>query len=301
MSWQSYDEIIAAVRSRPRRTVAVAGANAPDVLAAVRAALDLRMIDAILVGAGEAVRTAADTVGLELDRVELHEAANPREAAQAAARLAAAGRAHVLLKGMVPSADFLGAILQADNGLRRLPLLSHLACFEVPALGRLVWITDGGVVPCPGLEQKFQILKNAIDALHALGWERPRVAVVAAVETVNPKMPATVDAAALAKAAERGQFGCADVDGPLALDGALDAGAARHKALGGPVAGRADLLLVPDIESGNLLGKAFVYAGGGTMAGLVLGAAVPAVMTSRFDPPKSRLASLAMAALMQPE
>jgi len=300
MPWQSFSEMLEAARSRPQRTIAVAAAADADVLEAIKGAVEMGIARAILVGPEASVRQAAASVGLDVTKVEIVDAADAREAAQIAARLATEGRAQVLMKGMVSSADFLGALLSPEAGLRRASLLSHLACFEVPALGRLLFVTDGGMVLYPDLAQKVQILHNAIGCLHALGWEQPKVAVLAAVEIVNPKMPPTLDAAELVKLAESGQFPAAIVAGPLALDGAVSPEACRHKGITGPVAGQADLLLVPTIESGNILGKAFIYGGGAKMAGLVLGAAVPAVLTSRAETAAGKLASIGMAMLATP-
>lgn len=297
MSWSNFAAMLEMVRSQAPRTVAVAAAGDPDVLEAVKHAVSLGLCKAILVGPRASVAKAAAEVGLDLATVELVDAPNPKAAALQAACLCGAGKAQVLMKGMVASSDFLGAVLHPEAQLKKSALLSHLACFEVPALGRLLFMTDGGMVPYPDLDQKVKILDNAVDCMHALGWEQPKVAVVAAVETVNPKMPPTVDAALIAKMAERGQIKGAIVDGPLAFDGAVSPESCKHKGIGGPVAGQADLILVPTIEVGNVLGKSLVYGGGATMAGLVLGAAVPAVLVSRSDTPRAKLVSLAMAML----
>ncbi|HEY3366449.1 MAG TPA: bifunctional enoyl-CoA hydratase/phosphate acetyltransferase [Symbiobacteriaceae bacterium] len=297
MSWQSFDEMLAVAGNQPPRTVAVAAAGDPEVLEAVKHAIELGLARAILVGPAASIVKAAAEVGLDLSTVEVVEAPDAKAAALQAACLCGSGRAQVLMKGMVSSGDFLGAILHPDARLKRAPLLSHLAIFEVPALQRLLFVTDGGMVLYPDLEQKVKILENALDCMHALGWDKPKVAVVAAVEVVNLKMPPTVDAAVITQMAERGQIKGALVDGPLALDGAISPEACKHKGIGGPVAGHADLLLVPNIEAGNLVGKALIYGGGATMAGLVLGAAVPVVLTSRADTAHGKLVSLAMALL----
>lgn len=300
MSWQNFDAMLAAARNQAPRTVAVAAAGDTDVLEAVRDALALGLCKAILVGPLATIQKAAAEVGLDLSTVELVDAPDAKAAALQAAYLCGTGKAQVLMKGMVSSADFLGAVLHPDSRLKKSPLLSHLACFEVPALKRLLFVTDGGMVPYPDLEQKVKILENAIDSLHAMGWEKPKVAVVAAVETVNPKMPPTVDAALICKMAERGQIKGAVIDGPLAFDGAVSPEACKHKGIGGPVAGQADMVLVPTIECGNLVGKALIYGGGATMAGIVVGAAVPVVLTSRAETARGKLSSLAMAMMATP-
>jgi len=298
--WTDFDAMLAEAQRRPTRTVAVASAADRDVVLAVREALALGLCRAILVGPGAEISAVAEQVGLNLSGVDVVDAPTPQAAALEAARLCDAGRAQVLMKGQVPSGDFLRALLSPDLNLRRAPLLSHLACLEVPSLGRLLFVTDGGMVPYPDLDQKVKILSNALEALHTLGWTLPRVAVIGAVETVNPQMPPTVDAALIAKMAERGQIKGALVDGPLAFDGAVSPESCRHKGIGGPVAGEADLILVPTIEVGNVLAKSLIYCAGATMAGVVLGAAVPVVLVSRSDTPRAKLASLAMAVLSAP-
>lgn len=298
MPWADFDAMLAEAQRRPALTVAVASAADTDVLIAVRDALALGLCRAILVGPSAETAAAAEQVGLDLSSVEVVDAPSPKAAALEAACLCDAGRAQVLMKGNVATADFLKAVLSPELKLKRAPLLSHLACLEVPSLGRLLFVTDGGMVPYPDLDQKIKILNNALDALHTLGWALPRVAVIGAVETVNPQMPPTVDAAVIAKMAERGQITGAVVDGPLAFDGAVSPESCRHKGICGPVAGEADLILVPTIEVGNVLAKSLTYCAGATMAGVVLGAAVPVVLVSRSDTPRAKLASLAMAMLM---
>jgi phosphate butyryltransferase len=300
MSWLNFDAMLETARSQAPRTVAVAAAGDPDVLEAIKSALALGLCKAILVGPLGSIQRAASEVGLDLSQVELVDAPSPKAAALKAACLCGEGKAQVLMKGMVSSGEFLGAVLHPDAQLKKSSLLSHLACFEVPALKRLLFVTDGGMVPYPDLDQKLKILDNALDCMHTLGWEKPKVGVVAAVEVVNPKMQPTVDAALIAKMAERGQIKGAVVDGPLAFDGCVSPESCKHKGIGGPVAGQADLILVPTIEVGNVLGKALVYGGGATMAGIVLGAAVPAVLVSRSDTPRAKLVSLAMAMLATP-
>ncbi|HWI61942.1 MAG TPA: bifunctional enoyl-CoA hydratase/phosphate acetyltransferase [Symbiobacteriaceae bacterium] len=300
MSWLNFDAMLAEARNQTPRTVAVAAAGDPDVLEAVKNALELGLCKAILVGPLASIQRAASEAGLDLSQVELVDAPNPKAAAMQAAYLCGTGRAQVLMKGMVSSGEFLGAVLHPDSQLKKSSLLSHLAAFEVTRLGRLLFVTDGGMVPYPDLDQKVKILENAVDCLHNLGWEKPKVAVIAAVETVNPKMQPTVDAALIAKMAERGQIKGAIVDGPLAFDGAVSPESCKHKGIGGPVAGQADLILVPTIEVGNVLGKSLVYGAGAVMAGVVLGAAVPVVLTSRSDTPRGKLVSLAMAMLATP-
>lgn len=214
-------------------------------------------------------------------------------------RLVHENRADVLMKGLVDTATFMKAVLNPDFGLRTGELLSHLAAFEVPNFNRIIFVTDGGINIAPTLEEKISILKNAIRALRAIGYTEPKVAVLSAVETVSFKMQSSVDAAILAKMAERNQIKGALVDGPLALDNAVSEEAAAHKGIKSPVAGRADLILVPNIETGNALGKSLTFLAGGLMAGIVVGAKAPVVLSSRADSPLSKLMSIVLACLVK--
>jgi len=198
----------------------------------------------------------------------------------------------------VSTADVLRAVLDKEIGLRTGRLLSHLSVFEAPRLGRLLIFSDGAMNIAPGLAEKAQITQNAIDVAHALEISEPRVAALAAVETVNPDMPATIDAACLAKMSERGQIKGGIVDGPLALDNAISSAAASHKGISSPVAGRADILIVPDIEAGNVFYKALVYLAGGCAASVVVGAKAPVVVTSRSDSHMAKVYSLALGGLL---
>jgi phosphate butyryltransferase len=236
------------------------------------------------------------TSGLNLKGIEIIDVKDPQEATSRAVQEVAEGRADILMKGMLNSADFIKAVLNPAGGLRTGRLLSHLAVYEIPGYYRLIYMTDGGLNVNPDLPQKKDILLNALDFFHTIGMAKPRVAVLTANEKVNPKVISTVDAQELKMAALRGEIRGALVDGPVALDVAISEDAALHKGIESPLAGRADLLLVPNIEAGNLLGKAIIYFAGGRMAGLVLGAAKPVILTSRNEPAYGKLASIALAA-----
>ena len=202
------------------------------------------------------------------------------------------------MKGLIPTADFLRAVLNKEVGLRQgKQVLSHVAVMEIPGREKLLFMSDGAMNMRPDLPQKVQILKNVVHVAHALGFEKPRVAALAAVEVVNPDMPETVDAAALTKMCERGQIKGCIVDGPLALDNALSEEAAHHKGIVSEVAGRADVLMVPEIISGNILYKAVTFLAQGAVAGVVIGAKAPIVMTSRADSSAAKLQSIALAVL----
>lgn len=294
----NFAQVLAAVRGLPPCRVAVAAAQDDAVLQAAAEARAQGIADFILVGDEERLRQAAADAGVDLTGFTVVAEPDDRQAAYQAASLVSSGQADVLMKGMISTAELLRAVLDKDIGLRTGRVLSHAAVFQVPGFARLLIVTDGGMNIAPDIQHKADIVQNAAALAAALDIAPVRVAVLAAVEVVNPDMPATLAAAALAKMAERGQITGVIIDGPLALDNAINAAAAHHKGIKSPVAGQADILLVPDIEAGNILGKALVYFAGATMAGLVLGARRPIVVTSRADRPESKVMSLACAALL---
>jgi len=208
------------------------------------------------------------------------------------------GHADLAMKGKLETADFLRAALDHEYGVRTGRLISHVAVFEVPGFDHLLFVSDSGVVVAPTLEQKVDIVQNAIMVAKAFGVEQPRVAVLAATEMVNPKIPTTMDAANLAKMAERGQIQGGIVDGPLALDNAISPESAAIKGITGPVAGHADILIAPDIEAGNMLAKAITYFAKGKMAGVVMGGRSPLVVASRSDPHETKLVSMALGVVL---
>jgi phosphate butyryltransferase len=283
-------------RKDTARTIAVACAQDEDVLASLDRATADGLVHPLLVGRRAEIETLRERLGLRRLEAEILDCGSDAEAVELAVRAVASGRAQMLMKGLVATSVFLKGVLDKEWGLRKRPLLSHVGVFEIPGEHRLLLVTDVAMSIAPDLVRKAQILENAVELAHQLGIERPRVAALAAVENVNAEMPATIDAAALAKMADRGQIkGCA-VDGPLALDNALVAAAARHKGITGPVAGCADILLVPDIEAGNVLYKALGLLAGWPLAAVVLGASVPVVLTSRADSDETKFNSIALAA-----
>ena len=209
-----------------------------------------------------------------------------------------AGEAALLMKGSLHTDELMGAVVSSDMGLRTERRISHAYVMDVPGYPRPLIITDAAINIEPTLEDKADIARNAIDLAHVIGIEQPRVAILAAVETVNPKMRTTLDAAALCKMADRGQIEGALLDGPLALDNAISEAAVREKSIVSPVAGQADILLVPDLEAGNMLAKQLTFLGGADAAGVVLGARAPIILTSRADSVRTRLASCALAVLL---
>lgn len=286
------------VRSRPVK-LAVAVAQDPLVLEAVAKAQELGMVEPILTGDREAIRHYAKTLGIHVaDDCILDEPDEIKAAAQAV-QLVHEGQADTLMKGYIHTDDFLRAILNKEKGLRLNSLMSHVFLYEDPQRHKLLFVTDAAMNINPDLAAKAQIILNCLFLTSLLGVDTPKVGILSAVEVVNPKMSSTTDAAVLAKMGERGQFSVpCRIDGPFALDNAISIRAAKHKKIESPVAGNADVLVVPNIESGNMLVKSFVYMAGGRVAGVLVGAKAPVVLTSRADTPEARLLSIACAVQM---
>jgi len=257
------------------------------------------LMQAILVGPHKRIHEVAtkakiDIAGFEMVETEDNEAA----AAAAAVQLASEGRARMLMKGSLHTDAIMAAVVRREAGLRTARRISHCFVMDVPAIDRAIIVTDAAINIFPTLEDKVDIVQNAIDLCHALGRPKPLVAILSAMETVNPKVPSTIEAAALCKMADRGQITGGILDGPLALDNAIDIAAARVKKIDSPVAGKADVLVVPDLEAGNMLAKSLSFMANADAAGIVLGARVPVILTSRADSVTTRLASCAVAALV---
>ena len=256
------------------------------------------LIRPVLVGDAERIGLAAQEAGTSLKGLEIAPAADPHAAAALAAAMARDGRVKALMKGSLHTDELMGAVVSRDGGLRGTRRLSHVFLLDVPAYHKPLLVTDAAINIAPDLAAKADILQNAVDLAIALGIAQPKVAVLAAVETVNTKMPATLDAALLCKMADRGQLRGAIVDGPLAFDHAMSAAAARVKGIRSEVAGNPDILLCPDLEAGNMVAKQLAYLAGAEAAGIVLGARVPVILTSRADSVAARVASAAMARLV---
>ncbi len=252
------------------------------------------LIAPILVGPAARIRAAAAGAGLDLGALPVEDAPHSHAAAERAVALVHAGRAGALLKGSLHTDELMAAVVAREGGLRTERRLSHCFLLDVPLYHKLLVVTDAAINITPDLETKADIARNAIDLCRALGIERPKLAILAAVETVTPRQPGTVDAAALCKMAERGQIEGGLLDGPLAFDNAISVEAARAKGLAGAVAGDPDILLVPDLEAGNMLAKQLQYLAGAESAGVVVGARVPIALTSRAEGARARLASCAV-------
>jgi phosphate butyryltransferase len=294
----SFAEMTEQARRIGPRTVVVAAAHEHEVLLAATEAQQMGLAKCILVGDQTEIESLAQTVGADLRGTEIVNEPGVAAAAAKAMRLVGEGAAQIAMKGRVETRVFLQAALDKEVGLRTGRLLTHVAAFEIPGFPRLVIISDAGVVVAPTLEQKVEITQNAIFAAQRLGIETPKVAILAANEMVNAKQPVSLDAANLSKMADRGQIKGGRIDGPLALDNAISKDSARIKGIKSEVAGEADVLITPDLESGNILIKAITYFAKGVMAGVVLGARAPLVLPSRADSHQAKLMSIAFSVLL---
>jgi phosphate acetyltransferase len=293
-----YERLVETARALEKAPTAVAyPCDEPSLRGAVEAQ-HTGLLTAILVGPRTRIHDVARRAKIDISGIELLETEDSEAAAAAAAvRLASEGRAQMLMKGSLHTDEIMGAVVKREAGLRTKRRISHCFVMDVPAIDRAIIVTDAAINISPSLEDKVDIVQNAIDLCHALGREKPLVAILSAMETVNPKVPSTIEAAALCKMAERGQITGGILDGPLALDNAIDLAAARIKKIDSPVAGKADVLVVPDLEAGNMLAKSLTFMADADAAGIVLGARVPVILTSRADSVMTRLASCAVAAL----
>jgi phosphate acetyltransferase len=292
-----YDQLIARCSGLESAATAVVYPCSEASLAAAVEAADAGIILPILVGPEAKITALASQSKIDLSKCELVDAPHSHVAAETAVALVKSGKAKLLMKGSLHTDELLTAIVKKDSGLRTARRISHCFIMDVPDYKKPLIITDAAINIYPTLEDKIDIIRNAVDLAHAFGLKKPRVAVLSAVETVNPKITSTLDAAALSKMADRGQISDAIVDGPLALDNAMNEEAADIKGISSPVAGRADILVVPDLESGNLVYKYMSVVTGADGAGIVLGARVPVILTSRADSVRTRLASSAVAVL----
>ncbi|WP_121067918.1 bifunctional enoyl-CoA hydratase/phosphate acetyltransferase [Chachezhania antarctica] len=276
---------------------AVVAPESPDALAGPILAAQHTLIDPILIGDPDRIRAEAEKGGLDISAFRIIAEPDHKAAAARAVAMIHSGEAHAVMKGDLHTDILLGQVVKSDGGLRVGRRLSHVFVMDVPGLPHLLMITDAAINIAPDLPTKVDIIQNAIDLAHALGIEEPRVAVLSAVEVVNPAIPSTLDAAVLSKMAERGQIRGGLVDGPLAMDNAIDLDAARIKGIQSLVAGRADILMAPNLEAGNMIAKELTFLAHAEAGGIVIGAKCPIILTSRADNEKARLASCAIAAL----
>jgi phosphotransacetylase len=293
-----YLELVALCDGLAPMPTAVVHPCSEDALVGAVQAFDRNLIVPILVGPEEKIRATAKAANVDLSPFRIVSASHSHHAAERAVELVRSGEATGLMKGSLHTDELLHAVLDRQTGLRTERRLSHCFLLAVPTYERAIILTDAAININPDLMTKRDICQNAIDVAHALGLTLPKVAILAAVETVNPDMPATLDAAALCKMADRGQIRGAVLDGPLAFDNAIDEEAARTKGIVSPVAGRGEILVVPDLEAGNMLAKQLTFMADAEAAGIIVGARVPIVLTSRADSARTRLASCALAVLM---
>jgi phosphate acetyltransferase len=294
-----YRTLIAAARDLPALKVAVVHPCDAASLGAALEAAELGLIEPILVGPLAKIRVAASQLrDADLSRFRIVASEHSHDSAKKAVGLVRAGEAEALMKGSLHTDELMEAVVSREGGLRTARRISHCFVMAVPNHPDPLIITDAAVNIAPTLEDKVDIVQNAIELAHAMRLPEVRVAILSAMETVNPKVPSTIEAAALCKMADRGQITGALLDGPLALDNAIDLGAAQIKKIVSPVAGRANVLVVPDLEAGNMLAKSLTFLAGADAAGIVLGARVPIILTSRADSETTRLASCAVASLV---
>jgi len=287
------DEIKGLLKAGGRRAVSIAAAGDAEVMETVSMMLEAGVGEPVLFGDAGKIRGLAEEAGLH--GLNIVHAQNDAEAALAAAECVREGEADILMKGLLNTSDFMRGVLDKERGIRGESILSHLAVFEVPAFDKLMFITDGGINTYPSLDEKAKILANAVAALHSLGVETPNVAALSANEAVNPKVVSSTDADALAKmSAAGGITGCV-VEGPMAMDVALSSDAAGRKGIESRISGEVDIFLAPNIDVGNIVGKAIQYCAGAKMAGVVLGARAPIVLASRSDSAQSKFMSMLLA------
>ena len=295
--FRSFDELLDAARARGPVSIAVAAAHDPDVIEALKRAGELQLAEGILVGKGSEIRALARAAGLDLPDNQIVNEPDPAAATRQAIALVREGRAGLLMKGKIATASLIRAVLDKDVGLRTSRQLSQVVVFRVPGFDRLMLLTDAAINIAPTLAEKAELCRNAIDVARAIGIEKPNIAVLCALEFVNPEMPATVDAAALCAMNRRGQISGCYIEGPIALDAALSRFAADRKGIASPVVENTDIFLAPDIEAANILYRAIAYFAKAESGGIVLGARVPMVLLSRAETPETKVRSIAIGVL----
>lgn len=293
---KSVSDLYKKAENADNKVLALAGAHDKNALHAVAQAADKNLISPLLVGDKELIKKTAKENNIKIDEFEIFNTNGISQAVKQAVSLVSAGKADILMKGKVGTADILRGVLSDEGGLKTGKILSHFAVFELPNYHKLIALTDVAMNIAPDLKDKTGIINNAVNYLNRIGISRPKVAVVAAVETVNPKMPACTDAAILTQMNRRGQIANCLIDGPLAFDNAMSKESAKYKGIQSEVAGDADLLLLPDIEAGNVLYKSFAFSGAAPAA-VILGAKAPVVLTSRSDSQESKLNSIVLSAV----
>lgn len=292
---RDFNDLTEKVKGIPVRKVSVAAAEDKAVLSAVKNAADLGFIEPLLTGKKEKIEAIATEVGLS--RYEMIDCAGEEESVKEAVRAVREGRADVIMKGLVNTSVYMRGILNKEYGLRTGKLLSLLAVYELPQYHKLIYCTDSGINVSPNLAQKKDIMENALIAMHNLGIDNPKTAILTANEMTDPKVVSTMDAAALVDMVKSEALPQCIAEGPIAFDVAFDKHAADHKGIDSKIAGDVDLLIFPNIEAGNILGKSWLRFNNAKWAGIILGAAAPAILGSRSDTPEIKINSIAMACL----
>lgn len=298
MTIKSLNDIISIAKKKETRRLAVAAAADKPVLEAVKNAYNEGIIIPVLVGNKEEIEKICKEIDFDLKGIYIYEENNPALSSVKAVNLIREGKADILMKGLVSTAPLLKAVLDKENGLRKAATLSHFALIESPYYHKLIGVTDAAMNIAPEFIEKVNIINNSVEVFHRLGIKNPKVAIIGPLEVVNPKIESTTHAAMLTVMNQRGQIQGCTVDGPFAIDNAVSKEAAEHKGIVSDVAGDADILVAPDLNSGNVLYKTLMFMGGSTSAAVIMGAKVPVVLTSRADTDKSKMMSIALAAAM---
>lgn len=296
MELNSLEQIVDIAARRSTRRIAVAAADDEHVLKAIKRATEMNLVKPLLVGKESVIRSISDSIGLDSSLYEVVNEPDPAKASLVAVKEIRKGNAEILMKGMVSTAPLLKAVLNKETGLRKRETLSHFALFETSFYPKLLGVTDAAMNISPELNEKIAIIENAAEVFHSFGIKKPKVAIIGPVEVVNPKIPSTTDAAIITQMSKRNQISSCIIDGPLAIDNAVSPEAAKQKNIESEVAGKADILVAPDLNSGNILYKTMIFLSDARSAAIILGAQVPVVLTSRADSEESKLYSIALAA-----
>jgi phosphate butyryltransferase len=297
MIFKNFAELTKSVQgSKVKRKVAVVSAQDEHTLEAVFKAVKDNIIEPILIGNKVKINEVLNHLNESLDDGAIFDVENDIEAAEKAVKLIHENKADFIMKGKIQTADLLRAVVNKENGLRTGNVMSHVVIHEIPTYHKLLTVTDGGMMMYPNVDEKKQIIENAVSTLRAMGYEKPKVAVLAAVETINPKMPEAVDAGVLKEMNQKGEIKDCIVEGPISYDLTMSKESAQIKGYSSPVVGDADILIIPNITAGNILGKSLVYSAGAKMAGFVVGAKVPIVLTSRGSSAEEKYLSLVLSA-----
>lgn len=297
MEFKNFQELIAKVQgSESKRRVAVAAAHDEHTLEAVFKAVNDKLVEPVLIGDKDKIVEILKKLSIDFDENKIINTENDTQAAETTVAIVNEGKADFIMKGKLQTADLLKAVVNKEKGLRTGKVMSHVAILEIPAYHKLVALTDGGMMMYPNVEEKKEIIENAVDVFLAMGYECPKVAVLAAVETVNSKMPEAVDADALKKMNENGEIKNCIVEGPISIDLTFNKESAEIKGYSSPVTGEADILIAPNISTGNIMSKALIEFAGAKMAGMIVGAKVPVVLTSRGATSEEKYLSLVLSA-----